>query len=62
MLVLVTRTVQEDEMYTNLGTEIAAERVADLHRQAAMARLAREAGKGRVDHPYGAFRIELKQP
>lgn len=43
-------------MYTNV-TEIAAQYVADLHREAAEARLAREAARGRADrHPQSGLR------
>jgi hypothetical protein len=48
MLVLGSRQrLEEDEMYPVLSQEVAAQRIADLHREAAAQRLARELRGGR---------------
>jgi hypothetical protein len=64
MLVLGSRQrLEENEMYPVLTQELAAQRIADLHREAAAERLARELRGGRGGRRRSVWgRLVLRQP
>jgi hypothetical protein len=51
MLVLPSHGTREDEMHPTIAGEIAAQRIAELHQQAARQRLVRQLRTGGVASP-----------
>jgi hypothetical protein len=51
MLVLPSHSTREDEMHPTITSQIAAQRIAELHQQAARQRLARQLRTGSAPSP-----------